>query len=81
MITADKLAFLTTMGRHGLARTLADSGYTGASFESAKFLGITNSGQFCYGVTFFDEAGTGEVETGKVFLTYNPTTDKVIADY
>ena len=79
MITADTLKTLTTFTRGALARALAVSGYTGASFESAEFVGITNAGQFCYKVTYFDDAGTGEVETGKVFLTYNNGT--VTADY
>ena len=79
MITADTLKTLTTFTRQGLARALAVSDYTGASFESAEFVGITNAGQFCYKVTYFDDAGTGQVETGKVFLTYN--NDTVTADY
>lgn len=81
MILADTLKTLTTFTKGALARTLADSGYTGASFESAEFLGITNGGQFCYKVTYFDDAGTGEVETGKVFLTYDPVAGRVTADY
>ena len=81
MITAEALQTLTTFTRGALARALADSGYTGASFESAKFLGITNGGQFCYSVTYFDEAGTGQVETGKVFLSYDPAQGRVTADY
>lgn len=81
MITADTLKTLTTFTTHGLAMALHHSGYTGAAFKSARFLGITNGGQFCYSVTYHDEAGTGEIETGKVFLTYNPTEGKVTADY
>ena len=81
MITADALKTLTSFTKGALARALADSGYTGASFESAKFLGMTNGGQFCYSVTYYDDAGTGEVETGKVFLSYDPTAGKVTADY
>jgi len=79
MITADTLKTLTAFTPKALARALAVSGYTGASFESAEFVGITNAGQFCYKVTYFDDAGTGQVETGKVFLTYNNGT--VTADY
>lgn len=81
MITADTLKTLTTFSKHALARALADSGYTGASFESAEFVGLTNGNQFCYKVTYWDDAGTGEVETGKVFLTYDPAVGKVTADY
>ncbi len=80
MITADRLQTLTTFTPKALAVALAQSGYTGCAFERAEFLGITNGGQFCYKVTYFDDAGTGEVETGKVFLTYH-TEGYVTADY
>lgn len=80
MITADTLKLLTNFGPTALAQTLGHSGYTGAVFKTAKFLGLTNGNQFCYAVTFPDESGTG-VETGKVFLTYDPVKNQVIADY
>mgnify|MGYP003345134244 CR=1 FL=1 len=37
MLTADKVKLLTTMGATQLRLSLASSGYTGASFKSAKF--------------------------------------------
>jgi len=79
MITADRLQTLTTFTPKALAVALAQSGYKGVSFKTAKFLGITNAGQFCYSVTFYDEMMGGEV-TDKVFLTYN-TDGYVTADY
>jgi len=80
VITADTLKTLTTFTTHGLAMALHHSGYKDAQFKTAKFVGITNGGQFCYGVTFQDEEsmGTGQ---GKVFLTYDPVAGKVSADY
>ncbi len=81
MITADTLKTLTELGPKGIATFLAQSGYTGCAFEGVKFIGITNGGQFCYKVTFFDDAGTGENEVGKVFLTYDQTTGAVVADF
>jgi hypothetical protein len=81
MITAEKLTTLTTFTPRALERALALSGYTGALFKSAKFTGITNGGQFAYSVAFYDDAGTGELEKGSVFLTYDPTAGKVTADY
>jgi hypothetical protein len=84
MITADTLKTLTTFNCHGLAMALHHSGYTGASFETAKFLGITNGGQFCYHVTFHDDGGgpdTDAIAEGKVFLSYDPASGKVNADY
>ena len=80
MITADTLKTLTSFTTHGLAMTLHHSGYTGAVFKTAKFVGITNGGQFCYHVTYHDDNGLGE-EQGKVFLSYDLTEGKVTADY
>jgi hypothetical protein len=81
MLTADKVKLLTTMGPTALKLTLASSGYTGQAFKSAKFIGITNGGQFCYQVTYFDDAGTGEDEIGKVFVSYNHANDSITADF
>lgn len=80
MITADTLKTLTTFTTHGLAMALKHSGFTGASFKSCKFLGITNGGQFCYSVTYHDESGTGKT-TDKVFITYNVAEGKITAGY
>ena len=80
MLTADKVKTLTTLDPTGLAQFLQASGYSGQRFSEAKFLGITNGGQFCYSVTFPDESGTGEVETSKVFLAYDHVNDSVTAD-
>jgi hypothetical protein len=79
MITAERLQVLTSYNSGALAKTLATSGYAGMSFAGAKFLGITNGGQFCYRVEYYDEDGRGQT-FGKVFLTYNPAEDRVIAD-
>ncbi len=51
VITADRLKTLTSFTPKALAMGLAQSGYTGVSFETAEFVGITNGGQFCYKVT------------------------------
>ena len=80
MITADALKTLVSFSPRGLSDALHHSGYTGAFFKSSEFLGITNSGEFCYSVTFPDENGEGDA-VGKVFLTYDPTDNKVSAEY
>jgi len=77
MILAQELNKYTTLDRYEIAKVLARSGYSGMRFESANFLGITNSGDFCYKITYFDESGTGEVETGKVFVNKDATGDMV----
>lgn len=76
MITADKVKMLTEMGPKGLNALLGEQARD-LVFTGAKFLGITNGGQFCYTVTFQVKGGT---DSTKVFLDYNHTMDKVFAD-
>ena len=78
MITAETLKTLTTFTAPALTRAARDAGYKGPEFTSCKFLGITNGGQFCYTVVFHVEGGT---DSTKVFLSYDPTEGRVIADY
>jgi hypothetical protein len=78
MITAEKLETLTTFTAGALTRAINLAGYKGDMFTSAKFLGITNGGQFCYWVVFHVEGGT---DSTKVFLSYDHAEDKVSADY
>lgn len=79
MITADKLRLLTNMPAVMLTTLIQQAGYKRDKFNTAKFLGITNAGQFCYTATYTGFEGA-ETNT-KVFLSYNPTEDQVIADY
>jgi hypothetical protein len=76
MITADTLKTLTTFTAPALQRAVGEKA-EGLTFTSSKFLGITTGGQFCYTVVFHVKGGT---DSGKVFLTYDPTAGKVIAD-
>ena len=71
MITADKLTLLINMPAVMLEQALPPKGRP--KLASAKFLGITNGGQFCYSVV---DSDGGE---GKVFLTYIHADDQVIA--
>lgn len=79
MILAEEINKYTTLDRYEIAKVLARSGYTGMSCKSANFLGITNGGDFCYKVTFFDDSDTGE-ETGKVYVSKSATGD-MVADF
>lgn len=81
MITTETLNQLTKLGPYALSRLLAISGYTGASFKSTEFVGITNGGEFAYKVVYYDDAGTGKDEVDKVFVKYDHATNKVSADY
>jgi hypothetical protein len=78
MITAETLTTLTTFTAPALSRAIQDAGYEEDKFTSAKFLGITNGGQFCYYVVFHVEGGT---DSTKVYLTYNHANGTVSAEY
>ena len=79
MILADELAKFTTLDRYELSNILADSGYTDCSFNSVKFLGLTNGGNFCYAIKYFDDHSEGE-QTGKVFVS-KTATGKIAAEF
>jgi hypothetical protein len=78
MITAETLQTLITFTAPALSRAIQDAGYKEDKFTSAKFLGITNGGQFCYYVVFHVEGGT---DSTKVYLTYNHANGTVSAEY
>jgi len=59
---------------------IQQAGFKQDSFTNAKFIGITNGGEFCYDATFVDQIEGNECNT-KVFVKYDPTADKVSADY
>lgn len=71
MITADKLALLINMPAVMLEQALPVKGRP--KLQTARFLGITNGHEFCYSVV---DSDGGE---GKVFLSYDPTVDRVSA--
>jgi len=78
MITAETLEALTSYSPQYLTRAAQLAGYKGPDFSSCRFLGITNGGQFCYTAVFHVKGGT---DSTKIFLTYDHTENRVIADY
>lgn len=80
MITADHLKNLSSYRARDLNRVLWVSGYTKVTVKTAKFVGLTNGGQFCYSVTVADDPELGRLPQGKVFLSYDAETDSVTAD-
>jgi hypothetical protein len=79
MIVEDERSRFTTLDRYELSNILSSNGYTGLSFNSVRFLGLTNSGNFCYNVKFFDDHSDGE-QTGKVFVS-KTATGKITAEF
>jgi hypothetical protein len=78
MITAEKLKLLTNFPADMLTLGIQKSGYKKDSFRTAKFVGITNGGEFCYRTTYLEE---GEERITNVFVRYNPAEDRVSVDY
>ena len=78
MITAERLQSLTTFSPNALQVALGKRA-DGYEFTGARFLGITNGGQFCYSAVYRSEDFEGTDST-KVYLTYNPADGTVIAD-
>lgn len=78
MITADKLALLSNMPVIMLTTGIRQAGYKQDKFQTAKFLGLSNGNQFVYSATYVEE---GDLQTTKVFVTYDPAADRVSVDY
>jgi hypothetical protein len=79
MILAETLATLTQFSAPALTRAINLAGYKEDKFIGARFLGMTNGGQFCYTVTYKTE--DRETESCKVFLSYDQATGAVSAGY
>lgn len=78
MITPSALKILTSFDCHGLSISINKSGYKKDKFSDSQFVGITNGGQFAYRVEYLEEE---TVKVAKVFLSYDPASGKVTADY
>ena len=70
MIKSDIVAKLVTFNHRDLERIALASGYRDCEFLSANFVGITNSGSFCYSITY--PGDDKRPESGKVFVKYLP---------
>jgi hypothetical protein len=79
MITAEKLQLLTNFPADILTLGIQKSGYKKDSFLTARFIGITNGGQFCYNAVYKTE--DGDMASCHVYVTYDHAADQVIVDY
>lgn len=80
MITADTLRRMTGLCAEGLTTLIGQAGYKDYKFKDAKFLGITNGGQYCYQVLYFD-TDRGEDCYTKVFVTHDQFEQSTVADF
>ena len=80
MITPDMIKQMMSLDRFDIVRLLDRSGYSMCAFEDAEFQGITESGDFCYMVKYYDESGTGEREQAWVFVRREKATGELVAE-
>lgn len=79
MITADKLTLLINMPSAMLTMGIKQAGHkNGPQFTNAKFLGLTNAGEFCYQCTYISDEAE---RLAKVFVKYDLADDKITIDY
>lgn len=78
MITADKIRKLAYLDTLSLEEALRRN-YPKDRIDAANFVGITNAGQFCYSVRYYDEQ-LEENCTTKVFVDFDKD-QQPIAEY
>ena len=78
MVLAEDIEILSTFTAADLTEGIRITGYKGDRFTSARFIGITNAGQFCYSVTFREDS---EEHRTKVFVDVCPETGATRVDY
>jgi len=71
---------MTGYTAEGLTALIRQAGYKKDKFKECRFLGITNGGQYCYEVLYFDNTLEEDAYT-KVFLTHDQFEQTTIADY
>ena len=56
---------LVNLDAAGLSRIVRQSGYKDAKFDNCEFLGITNSGDFCYKTSYYED---GAYDFAKIYV-------------
>ena len=80
MIKAETVKYLTTLSARHIEAIGLNSGYRDLNIRQAEFLGLTTGGDFCYSTMFFDDI-EGELLTGKVFVKYDPASDRATLEF
>jgi hypothetical protein len=76
MITAKNIRHMIDLSVESLRAIAVDSKINGLDITGAEFLGMTNSGEFCYRIIHWSN---GESVSAKMFVKYNPVRDMVTA--
>jgi len=79
MITADKIRKLAYLDSLALERALRKY-YPDDQVISSQFLGITNSGQFCYNIVYPNQLTNKGTVVAKVFVDLD-ANDQPVAEY
>ena len=72
MILAAELKKYTSLDSYELCYLLDLNGYPNMNLNSSKFLGVTDNGDFCYSIKYFDDHRDGE-QSGKVYVKRDTT--------
>lgn len=84
MITADKLKQLTTLKKDALVAALERGDSTPSwayAIKKCRFLGLTNGGQFCYGIEYDGRVAQRSYQARrpeKVFISTTPAGSLVV---
>lgn len=76
MITAKTIRRLSSYNDMSLTRAIHDSGHRDDCIFDSEFVGITNTGKFCYKIRFRED---GKMHDSKVFLSEED--GRIIAEY
>ena len=77
MLLKHNVLELVGMDATTLSRITRNSGYKDAKFDTCEFVGITNSGDFCYKVSYIDD---GAQDFTKVYV-WHDKAGNYVADY
>ena len=65
MLLKEHVNELLTLDAAGLNRILSNSGYKDAKFDDCEFVGITESGDFCYKTSYYED---GAYDFAKIYV-------------
>jgi hypothetical protein len=77
MITASNVRYMIDIPVEHMKAIAVENKIKGYEITGVKFLGMTNGSEFCYTIVHAVKGGT---DSAKMFLKYDPTRDRVIAN-
>jgi hypothetical protein len=76
MITASNVRYMIDIPVDHMKAIAIDNKIKDYAITGVKFLGMTNGSEFCYHIVHAVKGGS---DSAKMFLRYDPTADRVIA--